>query len=324
MIFLETSPWCSGIHSVMQHDTIMESSNPDFVLVEAEANRVAADALKALKISRRKCRLTCNRGSPSPARYTHTHTSSIYAPLWFTHSHLKLWLHLLRKRFGQKKNSLLVTPSVQIVSTSSKCKVAAESPSQRLLCCLCHPRNSKFMLSSGCCSHKKIVAKAAGSKRSFQRGGSRGWVGGAWARLLCRPAGQDEGPQLPQPAAHPEGWSRGRGGALRSAENRLPPGSTHQPRWAAGRLTQLRGLPGRCGRGGHDPGGAGVFPTQTEPPAGARLQRAAEEHLRLPQDFRAGGHLEAEGAIPMSQEPRKFLSTVFLSSNSTNPYTWFL
>lgn len=55
----------------MQHDTIMESSNPDFVLVEAEANRVANDALKALKISRRQCRLPCNRSSPPAARYTH-------------------------------------------------------------------------------------------------------------------------------------------------------------------------------------------------------------------------------------------------------------
>lgn len=56
----------------MQHDTIMESSNPDFVLVEAEANRVANDALKALKISRRQCRLPSTRSSPPPpARYTH-------------------------------------------------------------------------------------------------------------------------------------------------------------------------------------------------------------------------------------------------------------
>lgn len=55
----------------MQHDTIMESSNPDFVLVEAEANRVANDALKALKVSRRQCRLPCTRNSPPPARYTH-------------------------------------------------------------------------------------------------------------------------------------------------------------------------------------------------------------------------------------------------------------
>lgn len=61
----------SGIHSVMKHDTIMEASNPDYVLVEAEANRVAKDALKALKVSRQHCRLPF-RGSapatPAPAR----------------------------------------------------------------------------------------------------------------------------------------------------------------------------------------------------------------------------------------------------------------
>lgn len=63
-----TCPPCSGIHSVMQHDTIMESSNPDYVLVEAEANRVAKDAMKALKISRQQCRLPYNRHSPLPAK----------------------------------------------------------------------------------------------------------------------------------------------------------------------------------------------------------------------------------------------------------------
>ncbi|XP_054655430.1 DNA excision repair protein ERCC-6 [Dunckerocampus dactyliophorus] len=87
----------SGIHSVMQHDSIIESSNPDYVLVEAEANRVARDALKALKVSRQQCRLTLSRHPPPPAR----------------------------KRFGQKKNSLLVGPSVQTMSTSNKCKDAA-------------------------------------------------------------------------------------------------------------------------------------------------------------------------------------------------------
>ncbi|XP_067377493.1 DNA excision repair protein ERCC-6 isoform X1 [Channa argus] len=87
----------SGIHSVMQHDTIMESSNPDYVLVEAEANRVAKDALKALKVSRQQCRLPFNTPPPPPAR----------------------------KRFGQKKNSLLVSPPVQSISTPSKCKDAA-------------------------------------------------------------------------------------------------------------------------------------------------------------------------------------------------------
>nr|XP_019952241.1 PREDICTED: DNA excision repair protein ERCC-6 [Paralichthys olivaceus]XP_019952251.1 PREDICTED: DNA excision repair protein ERCC-6 [Paralichthys olivaceus] len=87
----------SGIHSVMQHDTIMEASNPDYVLVEAEANRVAKDALKALKVSRQQCRLPYNRPPPPPAR----------------------------KRFGQKKNSLLVEPPAQSVTTPSKCKDAA-------------------------------------------------------------------------------------------------------------------------------------------------------------------------------------------------------
>lgn len=87
----------SGIHSVMQHDTIMESSNPDYVLVEAEANRVAKDALKALKVSRQQCRLALNRPPPPPAR----------------------------KRFGQKNNSLLVAPSVQSAPNPCKCKDAA-------------------------------------------------------------------------------------------------------------------------------------------------------------------------------------------------------
>lgn len=63
----------SGIHSVMKHDTIMEASNPDYVLVEAEANRVAKDALKALKISRQRCRVPFSRGStpasPAPVKY---------------------------------------------------------------------------------------------------------------------------------------------------------------------------------------------------------------------------------------------------------------
>lgn len=63
----------------MQHDTIIESSNPDYVLVEAEANKVAKDALKALKISRQQCRLPFNSPPPPPARYTgrFTHTPSL-------------------------------------------------------------------------------------------------------------------------------------------------------------------------------------------------------------------------------------------------------
>ncbi|KAM9847677.1 DNA excision repair protein ERCC-6 [Aulostomus maculatus] len=87
----------SGIHSVMQHDTIMESSNPDYVMVEAEANRVARDALKALKVSRQQCRSAFSRPPPPPAR----------------------------KRFGQKKNSLLALPPVRSLPAPDKCKDAA-------------------------------------------------------------------------------------------------------------------------------------------------------------------------------------------------------
>ena len=44
-----------GVHSVMKHDAIIDGANPDYVLVEAEANRVAQDALKALRLSRQRC-----------------------------------------------------------------------------------------------------------------------------------------------------------------------------------------------------------------------------------------------------------------------------
>lgn len=73
-LFFDIFAFCfsSGIHSVMQHDTIIESSNPDYVLVEAEANKVAKEALRALKVSRQRCRLPYNNTPPPPARYTVT------------------------------------------------------------------------------------------------------------------------------------------------------------------------------------------------------------------------------------------------------------
>ncbi|KAK3554283.1 hypothetical protein QTP70_020140 [Hemibagrus guttatus] len=89
----------SGIHSVMKHDTIMEASNPDYVLVEAEANRVAKDALKALKVSRQRCRLPFRGSAPATP-----------API--------------RKRFGQKKNSILNKALNTTQKTGEKCKDA--------------------------------------------------------------------------------------------------------------------------------------------------------------------------------------------------------
>uniref|UniRef100_UPI00398F07D4 DNA excision repair protein ERCC-6 isoform X3 n=1 Tax=Pristiophorus japonicus TaxID=55135 RepID=UPI00398F07D4 len=98
----------SGIHSVMKHDVIMESSNPDYVLVEAEANRVAQDALKALKASRQRC---LGVSSSAPSRMSGSPLSGAAAGI--------------KLRFGQKKNPLIPTSSPSSKSTPEKCKDAA-------------------------------------------------------------------------------------------------------------------------------------------------------------------------------------------------------
>jgi hypothetical protein len=46
---------CPGIQTAMRHDTIMEGGYADYVLVEGEAQRVAKEAVQALKESRREC-----------------------------------------------------------------------------------------------------------------------------------------------------------------------------------------------------------------------------------------------------------------------------
>ncbi|KAH0624389.1 hypothetical protein JD844_031796 [Phrynosoma platyrhinos] len=101
---LPTNPYPipPGIHSVMKHDVIMESSSPDYVLVEAEASRVAQDALKALKISRQRyqgitsCVPTSTGASGLPG--------------------------LTKRKFGQKRNPNLVMPSTSSPSTGKMCK----------------------------------------------------------------------------------------------------------------------------------------------------------------------------------------------------------
>uniref|UniRef100_A0A4W4DUE8 DNA excision repair protein ERCC-6 n=1 Tax=Electrophorus electricus TaxID=8005 RepID=A0A4W4DUE8_ELEEL len=85
----------SGVHSIIKHDTIMEASNPDYVLVEAEANRVAKDALRALRVSRQHCRVTI----------------------------IELCL-CFRKRFGQKKNPLFTQSFGTTQQTTEKCKTS--------------------------------------------------------------------------------------------------------------------------------------------------------------------------------------------------------
>lgn len=45
----------SGIQGALSHDAIMNSNDPDYLLVEAEAERVAKEALKAVRASRSHC-----------------------------------------------------------------------------------------------------------------------------------------------------------------------------------------------------------------------------------------------------------------------------
>jgi DNA excision repair protein ERCC-6 len=54
----------SGVHSALQHDSIMEASRPEVLLVEREANRVAKEAAEALRESRRQARLN-DIGTPT-------------------------------------------------------------------------------------------------------------------------------------------------------------------------------------------------------------------------------------------------------------------
>ncbi|XP_074447380.1 DNA excision repair protein ERCC-6 isoform X3 [Larus michahellis] len=97
----------SGVHSVMKHDAIMEASSADHVLVEAEASRVAQDALRALKVSRQRC-----LGAASGV------------PTWTGMSGLSGAPSGIKSRFGQKRNSVLLSSHSTCASPAKKCKDA--------------------------------------------------------------------------------------------------------------------------------------------------------------------------------------------------------
>ncbi|NXP72324.1 ERCC6 protein, partial [Ramphastos sulfuratus] len=97
----------SGVHSVMKHDVIMEASSSDHVLVEAEASRVAQDALRALKVSRQQC-----LGAASGV------------PTWTGVSGLSGAPSGIKSRFGQKRNSKLLSSPSTCASPAKKCKDA--------------------------------------------------------------------------------------------------------------------------------------------------------------------------------------------------------
>ncbi|NXP11683.1 ERCC6 protein, partial [Thinocorus orbignyianus] len=97
----------SGVHSVMKHDVIMEASSADHVLVEAEASRVAQDALRALKVSRQRC-----LGAASGV------------PTWTGQSGLSGAPSGIKSRFGQKRNSMLLSSHSTCASPAKKSKDA--------------------------------------------------------------------------------------------------------------------------------------------------------------------------------------------------------
>ncbi|XP_076449836.1 DNA excision repair protein ERCC-6-like [Babylonia areolata] len=78
----------TGIQAVMKHDKIMDSGKADFAIVEAEASKVAKEAVAALRRSRSMC-MPAASGVPT---WTGHHGGPSVKP-----------------RFGQKKNSLLVS-----------------------------------------------------------------------------------------------------------------------------------------------------------------------------------------------------------------------
>lgn len=45
----------SGVHTALSHDAILSNGDPDYLLVEGEAERVAKEALKAVRASRARC-----------------------------------------------------------------------------------------------------------------------------------------------------------------------------------------------------------------------------------------------------------------------------
>ncbi|XP_070327116.1 DNA excision repair protein ERCC-6 isoform X2 [Odocoileus virginianus] len=97
-----------GVHSVMKHDAIMDGASPDYVLVEAEANRVAQDALKALRLSRQQC-----LGAASGV------------PTWTGHRGLAGAPAGKKSRFGQKRNSSFPVQHPSSASPKEKCQDGA-------------------------------------------------------------------------------------------------------------------------------------------------------------------------------------------------------
>ena len=121
-----------GVHSAIHHDKIMQSATPDYALVEAEADRVAKQAAKALKESRSLCHSARSGISTWTGQNGAVAGSSRYS-VFMMFSSTAFNFNILfvmrviiffRPRFGQKKNTKLAGPTATVTSaTVNKVKV---------------------------------------------------------------------------------------------------------------------------------------------------------------------------------------------------------
>lgn len=81
-----------GIQGALKHDIIMDPSKHDYLIVEAEAERVATEAVKALKRSRSQC-LGPMAGVPN---WTGHHGSMVKK---YVYKISKILIYALMKRF---------------------------------------------------------------------------------------------------------------------------------------------------------------------------------------------------------------------------------
>lgn len=128
-----------GVHSALRHDVIMDSADPDYALVEGEAERVAREAVRRLRESRRRC-LSAASGVPT---WTGAHGAS-GAPL--------------RPRFGQKKASRPVSASSPAVVGQQEQPGGPSTSSSELLACI-HARKPPSV--NGDSSSSSVLEDAA-------------------------------------------------------------------------------------------------------------------------------------------------------------------
>ncbi|KAJ3343494.1 hypothetical protein HDU93_008153 [Gonapodya sp. JEL0774] len=92
----------TGVHSALKHDVIMDSSNPEYVIVEKEASKIAERAIAALRESRRQRR-----------------RADVSVPTWtgnFGAAGGPVGQNRPPKRFGNRLNMRLTNGSVKAVA----------------------------------------------------------------------------------------------------------------------------------------------------------------------------------------------------------------